>query len=91
MLRSVLLARGTKTPTTQLEQFLTFVQQTCPRFPKEGTVNEHAWARAGQKTRETYTAEGRTHVPVFAFRLWTLTREALGPVKEGCRAQENSG
>ena len=38
-LKPMLKARGTKVRSSQLEQFLDFVPQTCPWFPDEGTVN----------------------------------------------------
>ena len=87
-LRSTLLAGGANVPATQREQFLTFVPQPRPRFPEEGTMNEHTWAQVGQQMRESHTAEAPACIPISAVTVRALIGEASNPVKEGRRVRK---
>jgi hypothetical protein len=39
VLKAMLKIRGSRVRSLQLMQFLDFVQDTCPWFPEEGSVN----------------------------------------------------
>ena len=88
-LKSMLTVRGAKVRSSQVEQFLHFVQQTCPWFPDEGTVNETTWAQVGEKLRDRYTAEGPAKMTVFTFTLWALIRDVLDVQKEEVKVKKS--
>jgi hypothetical protein len=46
-------------------QVLDFVQDTCPWFPGEGTVNLETWNKVGDGLRACYVAEGLACMPIF--------------------------
>ena len=39
LLKSMLKTRGCSMRTQQVQQYLDFIQGTCPWFPEEGTIN----------------------------------------------------
>jgi hypothetical protein len=49
MLKAMLKTRGSKIRSLQLTQFLDYVQDTCPWFPEEGTVNLNSWQKVGER------------------------------------------
>jgi hypothetical protein len=57
-LKAMLKIRGSRVRSLQLMQFLDFVQDTCPWFSGEGTVNLETWNKIGNGQRVQYTAEG---------------------------------
>jgi hypothetical protein len=67
---------------SQLEHFLSHVQEVCPWFPDEGTINLKTWEKVGQRLKDHYTSEGPTCVLVDAFSLWNLIRDCLDPHHE---------
>jgi hypothetical protein len=56
ILCSVLCSTGCKMSKSQLERFLSYVQNVCPWFPDEGTVNLKTWERVGQRIKDYYSA-----------------------------------
>jgi hypothetical protein len=60
-------------------QFLDFVQDTCPWFPEEGTVNLETWNKVGDGLRVQCTAEGLECMSIFSFGLWSMIKDCLGP------------
>lgn len=85
MLKTMLRARGIKVGHLQLERFLNFVEQVCPWFPEEGTVNIETWKQVGERLQGYYAAHGLNKVPADTFGLWTLIRDCLDPRHEGLR------
>ena len=81
----MLRQRGIKVSGSQISRFLHFVQEQCPWFPEEGTVNVDTWEKVGQQLKTYYTLHGPEKVPVDTFSLWNLVRDALDPVHEGSR------
>jgi hypothetical protein len=55
MLKAMLKTRGSKVKSHQLVQFLDFVQDTYPWFPREQTVNLETWQKVGESLRNRYT------------------------------------
>ena len=49
MLKTMLKARGVSVTKPKLEKFLSFVEETRPWFPEEGTVSLETWAKVGSK------------------------------------------
>lgn len=88
MLKNVLRVRGAKVGQQQLTKFLQFVEEVCPWFPEEGTVDLETWKRVGQKLQDYYDAHGPSKVPVDTFGLWTLIRDCLDPRHERTQWQE---
>jgi hypothetical protein len=60
ILCSMLCGRGCKVSKSHLERFLPYVQNVCPWFPDEGTVNLKTWERVGQGRKDHYGAKGPT-------------------------------
>ena len=75
----LLSKRGIKIKKSKIHSFFSFVQEQCPWFPEEGTVNLDTWERVGKQLK-TYLAErGSEKVPTDAFSLWNIIRDALDP------------
>ncbi|XP_072813410.1 endogenous retrovirus group K member 10 Gag polyprotein-like [Vicugna pacos] len=83
MLRVMLKARGIQVTKQRLEQFLVFVEEICPWFPEQGTVNLETWRVVGVRLRDYYTANGPNKLPVTVLPLWQLIRDCLDPATEG--------
>jgi hypothetical protein len=49
MLKARLKTGGSKIGLLQLTQFLDYVQDACPWFPEEGTVNLDTWQKVGER------------------------------------------
>jgi hypothetical protein len=79
MLKAMLETRGSKVKSLQLVQFLDFVQDTCPWFPEEGTVNLETWQKVGEKLKSCYTEEAADGMPIFTFGMWSQIRDCLDP------------
>ena len=47
----LLSKRGIKVKKTNIQSFFTFVQEQCPSFPQEGTVNLDIWEKVGKQQR----------------------------------------
>jgi hypothetical protein len=60
MLKAMLKTRGSKVRSLQLIQFLDYVQDTCPWFPEEGTVNLDTWQKVGERLQGRTWLKGKT-------------------------------
>ena len=49
ILLHMLAHRGVKVRTGRLSKFLIFVQEQCPWFLEEGTINLETWTKAGDQ------------------------------------------
>ena len=76
MLKSMLIAGELRCIALSWNSSWT-VQETCPWFPDEGTVNITTRTKVGEKLRDWHTAEGLSKMPIFTFTLWALIRDAL--------------
>ncbi|XP_072813500.1 endogenous retrovirus group K member 10 Gag polyprotein-like [Vicugna pacos] len=83
MLRVMLRERGIQVSKQRLEQFLVFVEEICPWFPEQGTVNLETWKVVGVRLRDYYTANGPNKMPATILPLWQLIRDCLDPATEG--------
>ncbi|XP_054436370.1 endogenous retrovirus group K member 6 Gag polyprotein-like [Pteronotus mesoamericanus] len=81
MVKSMLVARGVRVSMEQINRFLKLVQEQCPWFPEEGTVNLETWNRVGQKLKD-FHAGNPLRTPLDTFSIWGLVRDALGPLWE---------
>ena len=45
----LLSKRGIKVKKSTIQSFFSFVQEQCPWFPEEGTVNLDTWAKLKKK------------------------------------------
>ena len=85
LLPHMLADRGIKVSKGKLSRFLIFVQEQCPWFLEEGTVNLETWTKVGDQLRLFYTLHGPEKVPVDAFALWNMIRDVLDPWHEAVR------
>ncbi|XP_045439531.1 endogenous retrovirus group K member 113 Gag polyprotein-like [Pipistrellus kuhlii] len=88
VLKTMLRSRGTKVSSSQLHHFMQFVEEVCPWFPEEGTVNLETWVKVGERIQGYYEAHGPQKVPVDTFSLWALVRDCIDPRHEGQKAKE---
>ena len=58
ILLHMLAHRGVKVSKGRLSKFVIFVQEQCPWFPEEGTVNLKTWTKVGDQSRLLYTLHG---------------------------------
>eukprot|EP00070_Physeter_catodon_P036307 XP_028343201.1 endogenous retrovirus group K member 5 Gag polyprotein-like [Physeter catodon] len=82
IIKHMLSVRGIKVTNNQLANFFSFIQEQCPWFPEEGTVNLETWIKIGDQLKTYYTLHGPEKVPVDTFALWNLIRDVLDPVQE---------
>ncbi|XP_066230273.1 endogenous retrovirus group K member 7 Gag polyprotein-like isoform X2 [Saccopteryx leptura] len=76
MLTLLLKPDGCHVRTLQLECFLQYIQEICPWFLEEGTVNLATWERVGQ-CLQNHTVHGPSKVPTETLSLWSLLRDCL--------------
>ena len=74
--------RGIKVKKASVQSFFTFVQEQCPWFPEEGSVNLDTWEKVGKQLKTYYTLHGPEKVPTDTFSLWNIIRDALDPAHE---------
>lgn len=77
MLKSLLVARGIKVTRAQISRFLDFIEEVCPWFPRDGTINIETWNKVGERLQGYYAVHGPEKVPIDTFTLWTLIKECL--------------
>ena len=63
LLLHMLADRGIKVNKGKLSRFLIFVQEQCPWFLEEGTVNLETWNKVGDQLQLFYTLHGPEKVP----------------------------
>ncbi|XP_037382727.1 endogenous retrovirus group K member 10 Gag polyprotein-like [Talpa occidentalis] len=80
-LKEALRTRGVRVKSKDLFLFFDFVQETCPWFPKEGTIDEKRWQRVGDAVNEFYQVFGPEKFPVTAFSYWNLINDLLAKQK----------
>lgn len=85
----MLQKRGTKISKKKVQNFLAFIQECCPWFPEEGTVNLETWSKVGEQLRTYYDLHGPEKIPKEALTLWTLFRDTLDPQHELLRLMEH--
>ena len=78
----LLNTRGIKVKKANVQSFFTFVQEQCPWFPGEGSVNLDTWEKVGKQLKTYYTLHGPEKVPTDTFSLWNIIRDALDPAHE---------
>ena len=74
--------RGNKVKKANIQYFFTFVQEQCPWFPEEGSVNLDTWEKVGKQLKTYYTLHGLEKVPTDTLSLWNMIRDALDPALE---------
>lgn len=82
VLKSMLKGRGVKVSDHKLQEFLRFIQQCCPWFPEDGTVNPDTWEQVGRQIVDYYGLHGPEGVPSYVFSLWKLFRDSLATKHE---------
>ena len=77
MLEQMLKSRGAKVKPQQLLIFLEFIEEVCPWFPEEGTVNIETWLKVGDQLKTFYDCHGPERVPLVTFSLWAMIKDCL--------------
>ena len=78
----LLSKRGIKVKKSTIQSFFTFVQEHCPWFLQQGTVNLDIWEKVGKQLRAYCVHHGLDKIPTYTFPLWNMTRDALDPAHE---------
>ena len=89
MLSVMLKHRGITVSKPKLINFLSFIEEVCPWFPREGTVNLETWKKVGEQIRAHYTLHGPEKVPVETLSFWTLIRDCLDFDNDELKRLEN--
>lgn len=76
-LKESLRTRGIRVKRKDLRYFFTFIHETCPWFPLEGTIDHKQWKRVGDALQDFYRTFGPEKVPVSAFSYWNLIHDVL--------------
>ena len=74
--------RGIKVKKSAIQSFLSFVQEHCPWFPDEGSVNLDVWEKVGKQLKTYHAEHGSEKVPNDAFSLWNIIRDVLDPAPD---------
>lgn len=59
MLKTMLKARGCSIKHSQILDFLSFLNETCPWFPEGGTVNLLTWKKVGKQLHDRHRRRSR--------------------------------
>ena len=70
----LLSKRGIKVKKTNIQSFFTFVQEQCPWFPQEGTVNLDIWGKVGKQLSASCAQRGPEKIPTNTFSLGNMIR-----------------
>ena len=79
--------REIKVKKTSVQSFFTFVQEQCPWFLEEGSVNLETWEKVKKQLKAYYTLHGPEKVLTYTFSLCNMTRDALDPLHESERVK----
>ena len=74
--------RGIKVKKSTIQSFFSFVQEHCPWFPDEGSVNLDVWEKVGKQLKTYHAKHGSEKVPNDAFSLWNIIRDVLDPAPD---------
>lgn len=66
-LKVSLKTRGIQVKKKDLVKFFILLEDVCPWFPQEGTIDEKQWRRVGDCLNDYYRSFGPEKVPVQAF------------------------
>lgn len=87
--KHILHKRGISVSSMQLRHFFHFIHECCPWFPEEGTLNLETWKKLGKEMKVYYDHHGPEKIPVDAFALWNVFKDALDPTHEAvCLARQ---
>lgn len=78
----LLSKRRIKVKTSSIQSFFTFVQDHCPWFLQQGTVNLDILKKLGKQLRAYCAQQGLEKIPTYTFPLWNMTRDVLDPAHE---------
>ena len=74
--------REIKVKKSTIQSFFSFVQDHCPWFLQQGTVNLGIWGKVGKQLRAYCVQHSLEKIPTYTFPLWNMTRDALDPAHE---------
>ncbi|KAK1346492.1 hypothetical protein QTO34_000348, partial [Cnephaeus nilssonii] len=69
--------RGVRVKRKDLRHFFSFIHETCPWFPLEGTIDSKRWKRVGDALQDYYETFGPEKIPISAFSYWNLIHDIL--------------
>ena len=70
----LLSKRRIKVKTSSIQSFFTFVQDHCPWFLQQGTVNlDILKKKLGKQLRAYCAQQGLEKIPTYTFPLWNMT------------------
>lgn len=76
-LKESLRTRGVRVERKDLRHFFSFIHETCPWFPLEGTIDSKRWKRVGDALQDYYETFGPEKIPISAFSYWNLIHDIL--------------
>ncbi|XP_052605160.1 endogenous retrovirus group K member 9 Gag polyprotein-like [Peromyscus californicus insignis] len=76
-IKEALKTRGIRVRKKDLNKFFSHLEDCCPWFPQEGTIDEKRWKRVGDCLIDYYRVFGPDKVPVVIFSYWNLVNDIL--------------
>ncbi|XP_048223640.1 endogenous retrovirus group K member 9 Gag polyprotein-like [Perognathus longimembris pacificus] len=76
-IKEALKTRGVRVRKKDLKVFFNRLDDCCPWFPQEGTIDVKRWARVGDCLKDYYRSFGPEKVPVVTFSYWNLINDIL--------------
>ncbi|XP_076775118.1 endogenous retrovirus group K member 5 Gag polyprotein-like [Arvicanthis niloticus] len=88
VIKYTLKKKGIKVNTSQLTDFLQFVQTVSPWLPERGSLNVDTWEKVGLDIKNWFSENGGKGMPLTAFAIWNVLKETLADERRALGAQE---
>ena len=88
IIKHTLKKKCIKVNTSQLTDFLQFVQTVSPWFPERGSLDVDTWEKVGLDIKNWFTEKGGKDMPLIAFAIWNVLKETLADDKKALGAQK---
>lgn len=77
LIKDILKDEGERVQQHQIQEFLEFIDEICPRFSQRRTVDTAGWREVGMKIQQHYCSYGPESIPEDTLYLWMLIQERL--------------
>ena len=77
LIEDILKDRGERVQQYQIQEFLEFIDEICPRFSQRRTVDSAVWREVGMRIQQHYCSYGPESIPEDTPYFWMLIQERL--------------
>lgn len=88
VIKHTLKKKGIKVNTSQVTDFLQFIQTVSPWFPERGSLDVDTWEKVGLDIKNWFIEYGGNGMPLTAFTIWNVLKKTLADDKRTLGAQE---